>query len=542
MQTYKILEQIGDGAYGLVLKGIHRKDGHKVAIKRMKAKMPNWEECVQLSEVKSLMALKAHPNVIRLLEVVRDHDILNLVFEYIGGGDLYQLEMAKKRSGGFSVDEIRSLSWQILQALSYTHKNGFFHRDIKPENMLIAEGGVLKLGDFGLARQIRSQPPYTEYVSTRWYRAPEVLLRARDYNSPVDVWAVGCLIAELVLLRPLFPGKSEVDQLVQICASLGPPFETWQDGARLATRMQFRFPSVVCVPLSHTLSGCDPECLSLIQSMLRWDPQKRPSAQAALRHPFFIPMAQHKHAQLHGPGYNQLPSHQPPLPPSLNGRESKATRDREREGSRPGGSVSRGYEWDRDGDHTSQSQDKDSEVSLSAARAALARARGGGGEQYSGPDSEPGPICRSGSSSRPASQTQQRQGRPGSGQDYRAKAEEGLGLGRGDYEYEYGQRHMAGKAPSSRGHQYMGGMGDMAEEYGVGGVGGYSDPLDRDHAPGAVGTHTHGVGRGSGLGSVQYGQGSRGSRGAVSLSADLGSMDFDDNQLLDSLYDGDLGF
>lgn len=141
---------------------------------------------------------------------------------------------------------------QILQGLAYMHKHGFFHRDLKPENVLCNGTEMVKLGDFGLAREIRSRPPFTDYVSTRWYRkqsisyrlnltilitidivwavfyryrAPEVLLHSTNYNSAIDMWAVGCMIPELYTFRPLFPGSSEIDQLFKICALLGTPTE-----------------------------------------------------------------------------------------------------------------------------------------------------------------------------------------------------------------------------------------------------------------------------------------------------------------------------
>lgn len=113
--------------------------------------------------------------------------------------------------------------YQILQGLNFMHKHGFFHRDIKPENLLCNGPELIKIADFGLAREIRSRPPYTDYVSTRWYRAPEVLLRSTNYSSPVDIWAVGCIMAELYTLQPLFPGRSEVDQIFRICSILGTP-------------------------------------------------------------------------------------------------------------------------------------------------------------------------------------------------------------------------------------------------------------------------------------------------------------------------------
>lgn len=103
------------------------------------------------------------------------------------------------------------------------HKHGFFHRDIKPENLLCMGPELIKIADFGLAREIRSRPPYTDYVSTRWYRAPEVLLRSTSYSSPIDVWAIGCIMSELYTLQPLFPGRSEIDQIFRCCSVLGTP-------------------------------------------------------------------------------------------------------------------------------------------------------------------------------------------------------------------------------------------------------------------------------------------------------------------------------
>jgi serine/threonine protein kinase len=108
----------------------------------------------------------------------------------------------------------------------------------------------VKLADFGLAREIRSRPPYTDYVSTRWYRAPELLLRSTTYNSPVDIFALGCIMAELYLLRPLFPGNSEVDQMYKICAILGSPSQAeWPEGYKLAAKMNFQFPKFVSTSL-----------------------------------------------------------------------------------------------------------------------------------------------------------------------------------------------------------------------------------------------------------------------------------------------------
>lgn len=115
--------------------------------------------------------------------------------------------------------------FQILQGLAFIHRHGFFHRDLKPENILCSGTEIVKIADFGLVREIRSRPPYTDYVSTRWYRAPEVLLHSTTYSSPIDLWALGCIAAEIYTYRPLFPGTTETDQLYKICALRGTPDE-----------------------------------------------------------------------------------------------------------------------------------------------------------------------------------------------------------------------------------------------------------------------------------------------------------------------------
>ena len=116
----------------------------------------------------------------------------------------------KDRTQPFPENQIKSIMLQTMLGLTYMHKHGFFHRDLKPENLLV-KGDAVKIADFGLAREIRSRPPFTDYVSTRWYRAPEILLRSTNYNSPVDIFALGAIMAELYLMRPLLPGNNETD-------------------------------------------------------------------------------------------------------------------------------------------------------------------------------------------------------------------------------------------------------------------------------------------------------------------------------------------
>ena len=219
MEKYSILNKVGDGTFGSVAKAVNIETQEIVAIKKMKKNFQTWDEAMNLRELKALRKL-IHPNIVKLHEVVRLKDHLYFVFEY---GDFNVYEWLKARPEPPSDIEIQGITYQCLQGISYCHKNGFFHRDLKPENLLINETNQVKLIDFGLAREIRSRPPFTDYVSTRWYRAPELLLGAVNYNSPIDIFAMGCILAELFLRRPLFPGTSEADQLNKICEVFGAP-------------------------------------------------------------------------------------------------------------------------------------------------------------------------------------------------------------------------------------------------------------------------------------------------------------------------------
>ncbi|NXS98544.1 ICK kinase, partial [Jacana jacana] len=284
MNKYTTIRQLGDGTYGSVLLGRSIESGELIAIKKMKRKFYSWEECMNLREVKSLKKL-SHANVVKLKEVIRENDHLYFVFEYMKE-NLYQL--MKERNKLFPESTVRNIMYQILQGLAFIHKHGFFHRDLKPENLLCMGPELVKIADFGLAREIRSRPPYTDYVSTRWYRAPEVLLRSTIYSSPIDIWAVGCIMAEVYTLRPLFPGASEIDTIFKICQVLGTPKKNdWPEGYQLSASMNFRWPQCVPNNLKTLIPNASSEAVQLMRDMLQWDPKKRPTASQALRYPYF---------------------------------------------------------------------------------------------------------------------------------------------------------------------------------------------------------------------------------------------------------------
>lgn len=166
-----------------------------MAIKKIKKKYSSWDECVNLREVKSLRKLN-HQNIVRLKEALRENDELFLIFEYAETNVLKMYQAVKNEGTRMPESTVKRIMYETTAGLAYMHKHGFFHRDMKPENLLVTTKKVVKLADFGLAREIRSLPPYTDYISTLWYRAPENLLRSTNYNSAIDIFALGCIMVD----------------------------------------------------------------------------------------------------------------------------------------------------------------------------------------------------------------------------------------------------------------------------------------------------------------------------------------------------------
>ncbi|CAE7231693.1 unnamed protein product [Rhizoctonia solani] len=316
-----------------------------VALKRMKRQWEGgWDECKTLKEIESLRSIPMHPNIIPLYDcfVLPTTQELYLVFESMEG-NLYQLIKSRKGKKALAGGLVTSIFQQVASALDHVHSYGYFHRDMKPENLLVTTTGlanyvstsplspntreedvfvIIKLADFGLARETASRPPYTEYVSTRWYRAPEVLLRSRDYSSPVDMWAFGTIMAELLNLLPLFPGAGEMDQLKRINDILGDPSDAygfdengrmrgggpWRRGYELGKPLGYQFPRVRTLtrfhhhllifsqnyptPLAQCFSKNVPRSLiECIEDLLRYDPAERLTAKQCLSHRFLAETA-----------------------------------------------------------------------------------------------------------------------------------------------------------------------------------------------------------------------------------------------------------
>lgn len=279
----------------------------QVAIKKMKRKFYSWNECINLREVQSLKIMK-HQNIIEIREVIRECDSLYFIFEFMEGGNLFDL--MKRTPQYLTSKRCSDILSQVLQGLSYMHSKGFFHRDIKPENLLIQQRSsmqdsqefICKIADFGLAREVRrarNSESYTEYVSTRWYRAPEVILRDPSYSSPIDLFAVGCIMAELKTFAPLFPGSSEIDQIDRIFRVTGQPTnDTWPQGKRLLRKMNVQLPSLSCPTsrlrevetkklLTQLIPTASKSAIILLDDLLQLDPHRRPTASEALNYDFF---------------------------------------------------------------------------------------------------------------------------------------------------------------------------------------------------------------------------------------------------------------
>ncbi|KZW02204.1 Pkinase-domain-containing protein [Exidia glandulosa HHB12029] len=297
-----------------------------VALKRMKKRWEGgWDDCKKLKELESLRVIPPHENVIPLYDyfLLPSTKELYFVFESMEG-NLYQL--IKSRKGRpLATGLVFSIFRQVVHGLHHIHHSGYFHRDMKPENLLVTTTGlaeyvpaggptttpdkdvmvIIKIADFGLARETQSRPPYTEYVATRWYRAPEVLLRSRDYSNPVDMWALGTILAELINLKPLFPGQGEIDQVLRITEILGEPTDKygtdergrvvgggpWPRGVAMAESVGFMFRKSPPIVFSTLFQPAVPRALvDCIEDLLRYDPAKRLTTYDLLQHPYMLEM------------------------------------------------------------------------------------------------------------------------------------------------------------------------------------------------------------------------------------------------------------
>ena len=223
VDKYEKLEQVGEGTYGVVCKARDIDSGEIVALKTIK--LESEDEGIPSTAIREIALLKelSHPNIVRLVNVLHTDKQLTLVFEYL---DQDLKKLLDNHTGDLPIETVKSFLYQLLNGIAKCHKHKVLHRDLKPQNLLINNMGILKLADFGLARAFGIPVKnFTHEVVTLWYRAPDILLESKDYNTSVDIWSAGCIFAELVIKKALFPGRNEDDQLKKIFKIMGTPGE-----------------------------------------------------------------------------------------------------------------------------------------------------------------------------------------------------------------------------------------------------------------------------------------------------------------------------
>ena len=290
-KKYEVLERKGKGAYGIVWKAIERKTKKIVALKKVFDAFHNDTDAQRtFREIMLLQELNGHDNIIKLLNVIKaeNNKDIYLVFEYMEI-DLHHVNRSN------ILQEIHKvyIIYQIVKCLKYLHSAEIVHRDLKPANILIDAECNVKVADFGLARSIRSfddesAPVMTDYVATRWYRAPEIVLGSCHYSKAVDMWSVGCILGELIVGKAIFPGKSTINQVELIIQLLGKPTPRELEAINAATDFSIidSMSAKKKYSFSQFFKGCSKEALDFLRKTLVFDPAKRLTAEQALKHPF----------------------------------------------------------------------------------------------------------------------------------------------------------------------------------------------------------------------------------------------------------------
>ncbi|KAF2815886.1 Pkinase-domain-containing protein [Mytilinidion resinicola] len=291
--SFQQLEKLGEGTYATVFKGRNRQTGEFVALKEIHLDSEEGTPSTAIREISLMKELK-HENIVSLYDVIHTENKLMLVFEYMDK-DLKKYMDSRGDRGQLDPPTIKSFMFQLLRGIAFCHENRVLHRDLKPQNLLINVKGQLKLADFGLARAFGIPVnTFSNEVVTLWYRAPDVLLGSRTYNTSIDIWSAGCIMAEMYTGRPLFPGTTNEDQLQKIFRLMGTPSERSWPGISQFPEYKPNFHVYATQDLRMILPQVDQLGLSLLNQMLQLRPEMRTSAQSALNHPWFndLPMRQ----------------------------------------------------------------------------------------------------------------------------------------------------------------------------------------------------------------------------------------------------------
>jgi mitogen-activated protein kinase 15 len=294
LKRFHLHKKIGKGAYGVVYKATDKKTKEVVALKKLYGAFRDDTDSQRtFREVMLLQELNGHDNIIRLLNVIKaENDVdLYLIFEYMEA-DLYNVI----RSGILQEVHKKFIIYQLLKAIKFLHSGDIIHRDLKPSNVFINSDCQIKIGDFGLARTLTSgkngfKGIITDYVATRWYRAPEMLMGSTKYAKPIDMWSVGCILYELITAKPLFPGKSTKHMFNLVLEVTGIPDKFEYEEIKRNYEMMIEYHMIEKVPKKSIkqLLGAytrDSSCIDFLSKLLSFNPDKRLTVEDALSHTY----------------------------------------------------------------------------------------------------------------------------------------------------------------------------------------------------------------------------------------------------------------
>lgn len=298
---FSFIRPIGHGAYGVVISALDKTSGNKVAIKKITRAFDDPIDAKRILREIKLMKKFTHENVIQIVDIIPPPSTAEefedvYIVQDLMETDLHRIIYSRQ---ALTIDHVQYFVYQILRGLKYIHTANVLHRDLKPSNLLVNSNCDLKICDFGLARGVEDEQSgaLTEYVVTRWYRAPEIMLACNEYTKAIDVWSVGCIFAELLARTALFPGEDYIAQLRLICEKLGRPADADLDfvTSDRARRFIGSLPQNRPVPMAELFPDHkgEREAHDLFKKMLDFHPERRISIESALAHPFM--------ASLHNP-------------------------------------------------------------------------------------------------------------------------------------------------------------------------------------------------------------------------------------------------
>ena len=285
LEKYQKLDKVGEGTYGVVYKCQNKETKKYVALKKIR--LENEDEGMPSTAIREISILKQlnHPNIVNLLDLIHGEKKLYLVFEYLNHDLKKYLNL---NNGPLEPQIVKSYLYQILLAIKYCHSKRILHRDLKPQNLLIDKNGIIKVGDFGLARAFGIPiKTLTHEILTLWYRAPEILLGQKEYSTPIDIWSIGLIFYEMAHRKPLFAGDCEIDQIFKILQIFGTPNENNWPGITKLPEFKLSFPQFKPKGLNSCNCNIDHVGMDLLGKMIQLDPCRRISAKQALNHPFF---------------------------------------------------------------------------------------------------------------------------------------------------------------------------------------------------------------------------------------------------------------